>query len=204
LFALRVIFPVLSGLLLTSCANLGPAPSSLPDNYQQQVGQLEQWALRGRLNIRTPDSSDTVNINWQQHNQDYDISLSGTLGLGAVQVSGDNTQVIIEKAGEEPVLAQSLEAISVELLGYAFPASELLFWIRGLPSPQRRAEQSFTPEGLLATLSQADSSGQRWELQYDRFSETGGVILPGRLRLERPPYRLTFVISDWQVREQSQ
>lgn len=161
---------------------------------------MDTWSLRGRLNIRSNDDSETININWMQAPAGYDINLSGTLGLGAVRITGSPGDVVlIEKAGEAPMQAPSLEAIGTDMLGYAFPAGELLYWIRGLPAPGPRADINYNPQGLVATLSQPDSRGRRWELQYDRYQDTNGYLLPGRLRLEQSPYRLTFLISDWET-----
>jgi outer membrane lipoprotein LolB len=121
--------------------------------------------LRGRLNIRSNTGSETININWQQTQTDYAINLSGTLGLGAVQITGGAEGIIVEKAGEAPLRAQSLEAVTTEMLGYAFPASELLYWIRGMPKPDREVRTQRNPQGLTSTLSQQDANGQNWELE---------------------------------------
>ena len=75
---------------------------------------MENWSLRGRLNIRSNTGSETININWQQTQTDYDINLSGTLGLGAVRIIGGADGVIVEKAGEAPLRTMSLEAITTE------------------------------------------------------------------------------------------
>jgi len=184
---------------LGACSNLSPVsgPEPVP-GYQQDLLQLEQWSLRGRLNIRDTDRADTINISWDQSGSTYDINLSGTLGLGAVHIKGSDAGVLVEKGREPPLMADSLEALGNELLGYAFPARELLYWIRALPAPDNRPEISLNPQGLTATLSQADASGRHWEMQYDRYTTVEGYILPGRIRLEQAPYRLTFLISDWQ------
>lgn len=186
-------------LCLASCSTFPPPVTVVDADYQQKLLQMEHWSLRGRLNIRSNNDSETININWQQDADAFAINLSGTLGLGAVHIAGDTTGVVIEKAGEEPLQADSLETISTDILGYAFPAGELLYWIRGLPAPGRRADITYTSEGLVATLSQPDAQGRRWELQYDNYQEIAGHILPGRLRLEQSPYRLTFLISDWDI-----
>ena len=188
------------GLLLSSCASLTQdSPSLYSDDYARTVLQLEQWSLRGRLNIRSDNQSDTININWQQQGPDFDINLSGTLGMGAVRINSSSSGVIIEKAGEEPMVASSLQELSSDLLGYAFPANSLLYWIKGLPAPTRNADITRNPQGLVATLSQADNQGRHWEIQYDRYQDYQGAALPGRIRLEQSPYRLTFIINAWET-----
>ncbi len=194
------LFLLLLSLLLSSCASLTQDSSSLySDDYARILLQLEQWSLRGRLNIRSNNQSDTININWQQQTTDFDINLSGTLGMGAVRINSNSSGVIIEKAGEDPIIASSLQEISSDLLGYAFPANSLPYWIKGLPAPDREAEVTRNPQGLVATLSQADKQGTLWEIQYDRYQDYQGAVLPGRIRLEQSPYRLTFIISAWET-----
>ena len=194
------LFLLLLSLLLSSCASLTQDPPSLySDDYARTLLQLKQWTLRGRLNIRSTNQSDTININWQQQGPDFDINLSGTLGIGAVRINSNSSGVIIEKAGEDPIMASSLQELSSELLGYAFPANSLLHWIKGLPAPNRNSDITRTHQGLVATLSQTDNQGTRWEIQYDRYQDYQGAALPGRIRLEQPPYRLTFIINAWET-----
>lgn len=189
----------LFALFLNSCTSLTPEISMSSSENYQLLAQLENWSLRGRLNIRRGDSSDTININWQQAEEEFDINLSGTLGLGAVRINGKLGRVVIEKAGEAPIIANSLQEISTDILGYAFPASSLLYWIKGLPAPGNRADMSRNDEGFVATLSQLDRQGARWELQYDRYQSIENHVLPGRIRLEQSPYRLTFVVNSWDI-----
>jgi len=204
LYSYRLLLVGLISVWLTACSTLAPDFTPPPEGYRQAVANLENWSLRGRLNIRRGNDSDTVNLQWEQTGPAFDISLSGTLGLGAVHINGDDRSVMIEKAGEDPVVADSLEDFSSDYLGYTFPARELLYWVRGLAAPGDRTAGTLNSEGLTATLSQADSRGRRWELQYDRYRDIDGIILPGRISLEQSPYRLTFIISDWTVPESGQ
>jgi outer membrane lipoprotein LolB len=199
----RVLVSALLALALISCTTI-PSNVAIPTNHQQLLLELDNWSLRGRLNIRSNSGSETININWQQTQADYDINLSGTLGLGAVHIIGGANGVIIEKAGEAPLRAQDLESITTEMLGYTFPASELLYWIRGVPAPDTEAVTTRNTDGLIATLSQQDANGQYWELQYDRFREIESIFLPGRIQLEQAQYRLTFIISRWDIPEGNQ
>lgn len=162
--------------------------------HQSAIQTIESWHLQGRLAIRTAQESNTVSINWWQDNQNFEITLSGLLGLGAVNISGNNRIVILEKAGEEPVLAASLEDIGQDYLGYEFPASELYYWIRGIPDPSANNQILVNADQRLASLSQND-----WQMEYDRYQEVSLFVLPGRIRLEHGPYRLTFLINSWEI-----
>lgn len=194
------LYGFLLALLLASCTSLSPDGNLYPENYSQVLVGLQDWSLRGRLNIRSGDGNETININWQQNHEEYDINLSGALGMGAVQITGNNDGVTINRAGEEDAIVSSdLDSLSTEVLGYAFPLRELLYWIKGIAAPGSQAARTRNPQGLTATLSQADARGQRWELQYDRYQTVDSYALPGRIRLEQVPYRLTFVISDWDI-----
>ncbi len=183
--------------LLAACATTPIPKTSYPASYLESLAALENWNLRGRLNIRSGSESDTININWFQQEEDYDINLSGTLGLGAVRISGGRDNVVIEKNGEEPIHAESLEAVTTAMLGYAFPASELLYWVRGIPSPSRPANISRGEDGLVSRIVQEDASGIRWTMEFDRFELVQQRPLPARIRLTQSPYRLTFLISNW-------
>jgi outer membrane lipoprotein LolB len=199
---LRFILAVTSLLWLTSCAtsgnNAGPTD---PDwlQHQERILALSDWELSGRLNVRQLSTSDTVSINWQQREQNFEIRFSGTLGLGAVQVHGSPDEVVVEKAGTEAVVLPDLQALTRNYLGYDFPAALLLFWVRGIPAPANIITTSLNSELMLERLIQADASGRRWELEYDRYRQSADVWLPGRIRVNSEDIRLTFLINEWQL-----
>ena len=199
LYRFRQFLRVLCCSLLASCASSPSTETDIPGNYEADLSALQDWNLRGRLNIRSESRSDTININWLQEREQFDISLSGTLGLGAVRLSGTPGDVLFEKNGDDPVRANSLEAVTTAMLGYAFPASELLYWVRGIPSPVRPSSVNRDENGLISTLIQEDASGLEWSLAIDRYTVVEGLPVPGRIRLEQPPFRLTLLINQWEL-----
>ncbi|MDT8398019.1 MAG: lipoprotein insertase outer membrane protein LolB [Pseudomonadales bacterium] len=194
------LFRLCCGLLLmaflSACATQATTPvSGLSwQQHQRALLALESWDLQGRLNIRSSSESSTVTINWAQTADDYVISLSGAFGAGAVKISGNPQGATLEKAGEETVYADSLENIAALYLAYEFPAKQLYYWIRGLPAPETGGKTTLSPEQRLASLRQ-----DGWELSYDRYQATAGYFLPGRIRLDHTPYRLTFLINTWRL-----
>jgi outer membrane lipoprotein LolB len=194
-------------LLLLSACGTPPPPDYLREapptwaQHQASVSAIEAWQLRGRLNVRQQRSNDTVNINWEQRDatsRNFDIRLSGTLGLGAMAVHGDASGVVVEKSGEEPLHLADLSELSRVYLDFDFPAANLLYWVRGLPVPDLSATASWTTAGRLATLEQTDHEGRHWTLSFDRYDEDTSPALPGRIRLTQDDLQLTFLINAWQ------
>lgn len=186
-------------LLLASCASQFQAVDPDWERHHQAVSALADWGLSGRLNVRQQEQSDTVQINWDQQGAGFDLLLSGSFGLGAVQVSGTPTLITVARAGEDSVTLPSLEALTRDYFGYDFPAAQLQYWVRGIPAPGSPADTVLDENQLLGTLSQRDDSGQQWTLSYDRYQQNGAVTLPGRIRAESAGLRLTFLINHWQV-----
>lgn len=201
-FLARVV-ALLAALLLAACATQALVIDD-PDwqRHEASVAALENWELQGRLVVRQNGQSDTVNINWRQQDAAFDLRLFvGSLGLGAVRVSGTPGAVIVEKAGEDPVTLPSLAAVTNEYFGYEFPTAELLYWVRGLPAP-RSGSSTLDDNRMLATLRQKDASGMDWDLSFDRYIELegqSGTYLPGRIFAQREGLELRFLISSWSV-----
>ncbi len=194
-----------ASLLLAACATR-PVALDDPDwrRHEDSVAALENWELSGRLNVRQNNESDTVQINWLQQQDFFDLRLgSSLLGLGAVRVQGNPMLVTVEKAGAETATLPSLDAVTREYFGYDFPTAQLLYWVRGLPAPGLRGSSTLDANRMLASLRQVDASGLEWNLEFERYLELEGgagmVFLPGRIRVQREGLQLTFLIDDWQV-----
>jgi outer membrane lipoprotein LolB len=204
LCAIRIIGAALAGMLLAACNTLpdqstsAVAPVSWPAHVAETAA-IASWSLGGRLNIREGSRSDTVNLNWSQTGDSFDINISGTLGLGAVHLLGTPTLATLEKPGEAPRVLSSLDELTRDMLGYDFPADHLLWWVRGLPAPGMPSRPAWNEAGLLATLQQTDALGNAWTLAFDRYDLNNSPPLPGRIRLQQGTLQLTFLVSNWQI-----
>jgi len=187
-------------LLLGSCTTSNTLTDRNWQIHQTLVTNTSYWTLQGRLNIRQASNSDTVSINWQQMEQDFEINLSGALGIGATMISGNQNSIRLQQGNENPIEATNLGELSRDYLGYEFPAEALHYWVRGIPSPDSPAAMEFNENQLLASLIQRDAQGNNWQLEYDRYQESDGLSLPGRIRMSHPDYLLTFIIQSWQIR----
>jgi outer membrane lipoprotein LolB len=194
-----------AALLLAACASQAPVIED-PDwqRHSAAVAALGDWELAGRLVVRQDGNNDTININWRQQGDEFDLRLFGNLGFGgAVRVAGAAGSVTVEKTGEAPVTLPSLSAVTREYFGYEFPTAELLYWVRGLPAP-RAGRSTLDTNSMLATLRQNDANGQTWNLTFDRYMEIegqAGTYLPGRIMAQRDGLELRFLVSKWVIPE---
>ncbi len=195
----RKAFILFLSLLLSSCGTSSLLNNSSWETHQNLVSSSTTWTLRGRLNIRQNDRSDTVSINWQQNQEAFEINLSGALGLGSTIIIGDQQRIRLQRGNEEPILAANLMELSRDYLGYEFPTNALIYWVRGIPAPSNLFTLVLNDEQRLASLTQQDSIGNTWQLEYDRYRNIDDLDLPGRIRMQHPEYRLTFIIQSWQV-----
>jgi outer membrane lipoprotein LolB len=201
--------------VLTSCASLDKEYPGIanPDFAQHQSAVLakQHWQLQGRLNVRQNKQSDTVAIRWLQQAEHFDMTLrSVVLGLGTTQMVGSDKGLIINRAGQESVSLPNLQALTRDYLDFEFPASYLLYWVRGLPVPNLPVRTEFDDKNLLSALYQRDQQGRAWALSFDRYSAVAGQPMPGRIRLTSATsaansadnLQLTFLIDEWQLLEQ--
>jgi outer membrane lipoprotein LolB len=188
LFGFLVVF-------IGGCARQPLSPVENFERYQRGLAAIEDWQLRGKMNLRVPGDSETVRVSWDNQADSYDIRLSGTLGMGATWIRGDHSSVRLEQGGQEPVVAATPEELVYTQLGREIPISELRYWVRGLPAPYPLPEHmAFTPTGV---LSHIDQSG--WSIQYSDYRAVGSWNLPGKILASRDDLRLTLLVSHWSL-----
>lgn len=190
-----LVLAIVASLFLFGCAQQPLSPVDNFERYRQALSAVEDWRLQGKMNLRVPGESETVRVSWTNNAQNYSIRLSGSLGMGATWIRGDDRSVRLERSGEEPVFAATPEDLVYTQLGRDLPISDLHYWVRGIPAPFPRPESlEFAPEGMLTHLSQAG-----WSIEYSDFHAVGPWNLPGKIVAKRDDLRLTLLISSWSL-----
>ena len=143
------------------------------------------WAFTGKLGVKSEAHRFNAGVRWQQQGEQFDIQLSGTLGLGAVKITGTSEYITLEEAGEAAISGnpQSLTELH---LGYPLPVAELKYWVLGKADPNRQYEwtdkQTLNQSGWLIKIRPDDDG------------------LPRRLDLVKDDTSLRLVIREWQQR----
>ena len=193
---LPMLLPV---LLFTACQSVAPPAGENPSWTRQraQLLDMQQWQLRGRVNVRYYDESHTPRIQWQQNEEQYHIRLWGTFNAGNTEIEGRPGRVTLEQDGEV-LSAESPEDLILEQLGYELPVSHLEYWIKGVPAPSGEAQLAFNELNQLVSLEQ-----DGWSVLYSDMRRYQQFSLPRRVDVSRQAgdVRLRFVGLDWNLEQ---
>jgi outer membrane lipoprotein LolB len=122
---------ITSSLFLTGCQQftqpLGPAPAPMVEAHNQ-------FNLQGKIGVRTPQQSGSAFFRWAQDNQDFDIELSGILGVGKTQISGKPGEVTLNSANTGLIRAESPEELLQQATGWNAPITHLVQWVQARPA----------------------------------------------------------------------
>ncbi|WP_438766878.1 lipoprotein insertase outer membrane protein LolB [Kushneria sp. TE3] len=183
--------------LLAGCATQAPSQKQdrLPGDWRSQQPRLEaldSWTAAGKVGIRTPDDSQSANLDWIQRGDQYRISVSGPWGTGRNTLEGDGRQVTLTN-GDGTFQATTPEELMAQQMGWSLPLSSLVYWVRALPDPRGPHRMSEDDVGFPATLDQAG-----WHIDYRDWSQADGLWLPRRIVMTYDDIRTTLVINRWQ------
>ena len=219
LAGLRLPLLILALTGLTACRSLPPvAAVAEGGDWAQQQGLLQNmqdWQLRGRVNVRYQDEAHTPRIQWQQQGAQYQIRLWGTFNAGNTRINGGPGGVTLEQDGEVHT-APTPEQLILDYLGYELPVSYLEYWIKGLPASDSSGSSgsSGSPDSLGSPDSSVPparlqlDSAQRltgftqagWHISYTDPRQYGPLHLPRRVEVSNPSQRirLRFIGLTWE------
>lgn len=185
---------------LTGCA---VAPLSEPDRAasqrvwlirQAQLTAIDHWVVRGRVGIDNGVEAWQANLEWQQAHDAYLILLTGPLGQGSLRLTGNDGGVILSTGEGQVVRARDAEELLRQQTGMTLPLANLLYWVRGLPTPGTEARLTLDEQGRVEHM--ADTG---WDIDFDAYTEVDGLNLPRRMSLAREDLQVRMVVSEWRV-----
>lgn len=168
---------VSTSLFITGCQPFVQSPA----HVSQQVEAENQFNLQGKIGVRTPHQSGSAFFTWVQQQQQFDIELSGILGVGKTQISGQPGQVTLNSAKTGIIYAESPEELLEQATGWQAPITHLVDWVQARPAtvnaqiqkdPQQRPTQ-FIEDGWTVDLSYNDSASLPNRLILKQALESG-------------------------------
>ena len=201
LYQLRTILLFFLLLGMVGCTTVAPPSSSSSQTpkvpwkkREMMLSELNRWQLSGKIAVQTSHDSGSASVDWIQNARQYNISLMGPLGAGAMKLNGANSHATLQTADGKQLTANNAEELLAKGWGFHLPISHLNYWIRGIPVPGIPYSSQFDGAERLSTLSQ-----QGWYIQFQNYTRVGMLDLPSRLSITSPQLRAKIVIYQWRI-----
>lgn len=173
---------------------LAPTETEVTDTTQaiEKISQNQAFHLQGKIGVKTPQQSGSAFFTWAQQQDEFDIELSGILGVGKTQISGTPGEVILNSAKTGLIRAETPEELLARATGWQAPITHLVDWVQGQSASnnaQMRKDDSGRP-------IQLDEDG--WNVE---FSYNAAAQLPNKLILKQAlesgkENRITMIIQN--------
>ena len=178
-----------SVLVLTGCQHLSQPNKIIAS---PQVQDENNFSLQGKIGVRTPQQSGSAFFTWVQQQDQFDIELTGILGVGKTQIEGKPGQVTLNSAKTGLITAATPEELLEKATGWQAPIMHLAYWVQAKPATQN-AQASKDEQNRLKQLIE-----DGWTVD---FSYNDKQILPNKLLLKQAladdkENRITMVIQN--------
>ncbi len=189
----KKLFASFCCLTLVACSSVDtqpPVTTTSWEEHQAAVNRLQSWDINGKIGIITQDSSNSASLKWRQEDLAYQIDIHGPLGQGGASIQGTPGNVTVNISGEGVFEGPSPEYILYQQLGWDIPISDIYWWIRGLPAPDKEFLHRLENNRLKALQQNG------WDIQYLRYNNLEPA-LPRKLKLTRNGLKITLIVHNW-------
>jgi outer membrane lipoprotein LolB len=144
--------------------------------------------LEGRISVRVEDRRDAGQLRWSRTADEERIGLFTPFGTQVAELSrGPDGQVTLRK-GDEVARAESMAALSREILGVPLDIDRLARWAQGSGLK--------TDEATRITLS----DGSVWEVTVEGLHAVGKHTIASRLTATKGDTVVKLIIDQWRAR----
>jgi len=186
-------------LIVGGCTSTPPTPIAANEPafnaHQAKLDTISHWTLDGKMGVKTKEDGGSAYLHWQQDAENYDIHLSGALGVGSLHINGGPDGVMLEDSKRRVFAGSLYSLLEEEKIPWNLPLDHLLKWVKGQPSKPRLKQWKLNEAGYLAEVVE-----DGWRITYDRYQDINGVALPHKLVAESADMKVTLVVNKWLLR----
>ncbi|RZF52605.1 outer membrane lipoprotein LolB [Acinetobacter halotolerans] len=178
-----------SVLFLTGCQHLNQSKKVIAS---PQLQDENNFSLQGKIGVRTPQQSGSAFFTWVQQQEQFDIELTGILGVGKTQIQGKSGEVTLNSAKTGLITAASPEELLEKATGWQAPIMHLTHWVQAKPATLHAQVTKDENQRLKQLIEDG------WTVD---FSYNDAQMLPNKLLLkqalaEDKENRITMVIQN--------
>jgi len=178
-------------LLLSGCAAV-PVPQAPQGAVNPAT--IKAWKVNGRISLTRGEQGWHAGLDWENRADRYRLQVTGPLGQGALQLTGDASGVTLVDSDARVYSAHDVDALLAKVTGWDLPVAGMQYWVRGLSAPEGAVRVVLDSQGRLQRLEQSG-----WVITYQRFKTIAGNDWPAKLKLVHDDLAVRLVIDQWQL-----
>jgi len=151
------------------------------------------WRISGRVGLHDGERGGSLGFTWRAEGDEHRIHLRTATGGRQWRLRFSPAGAQLEGSEVGRLSGFSPDPLVERAVGWPIPVRALSWWIRGLVPPGG-GRVRFADDGTLAGVTDPV-----WTLDYQRFKQVDGRLLPTRLEARSDRYRVRIAIGDWQL-----
>lgn len=175
--------------------SLDPVVYAMQSARESRLAEQSDWRLRGRVAFANGRDGTTVQIDWTQRGEAFDIRLVAPITGRSVALRGGPEGAELVGLDGGPRHALDPEALLLDATGWTLPVRQFPAWVRGARGPGPTQGLALDPEARPQGWVQAG-----WTLRYPDWWP-GDPPLPRRVFAERGEASVRLVIAEWSALE---
>ncbi|MCO4837400.1 MAG: outer membrane lipoprotein LolB [Oceanospirillaceae bacterium] len=208
---IRITLLGLTSLGITACSSIvsqSHQPIEKTNVYspfsykQQQLEQLVQWDVEGKIAAYVDNKNNSGLMTWRQRGDEFDLLINGPLGSGQLRIEGQ-PDLVIATSNKNQVASNTVENLFEQEFGWPFPMHELRYWVRGIPKPNDVAKISLNSQGNARVIEQAG-----WHVTFHSYNNIAvptsiqentltSLTMPKKIEIIGNDVRLILVLKSW-------
>lgn len=151
------------------------------------------WRLRGRVAFTNGNDAVTLQVDWTQRGEAFDICLVAPISARQWRLSGRPGQAELHGLDAGPRHAVDAESLLLEATGWVLPMRHFPYWVRGARGNGAAVALSVDAHGRPLTFRQ-----DGWSLRFLDWWP-GEPTLPRRVFAEREGASVRLIVTEWQT-----
>jgi outer membrane lipoprotein LolB len=178
---LRWLLASVLSFALIGCATQQTPLSAIDEVAHQQVlAKLENWQIKGKMGLKSPDKKQSANFRWQQKTDQYQLNLTSIIGTSLLSVRGNKGSVrltIDDNSYQDTDPSQLIKRMT----GWQIPVKGIQSWVKGQYNPADKVRLS--EQGWLTQMQPACDNCKNWLINYAHYKLVDNVWLPHQIKL---------------------
>ncbi len=184
---------LLAAWVLAGCGHLGP------DRPEQVVTDLssheavQSFVLDGRVSVKTSEEQYSGHLRWDRTGPGETLRLNTPLGQGVAEIRRTADGLVLTDADGRSYPAEDADSLLQRVMGVRLPLEGLVYWLYARPRPEASHRARLDALGRVSRLEQ-----DGWSIEYDRYQDREGLVLPGRLFATRDDgIQFRLIVDQW-------